>query len=115
LVSYSTNAATSISSSINDTVKNINRRTEDLMLDVDCKPAQILSFFQVAPSRQVLELFAGGGYYTELLNDIVGYDGHVTAYEDLMWYDYSKSDSDRHHMGKRLKSTHTVISDMNTL
>jgi predicted methyltransferase len=85
------------------------------MLDVDFKPAQILNFFQVAPSSQVLALFVGGGYYPELLNDIVGKDGHVTAYGDSMWYDYSKSDSDKLHMGKRLKNTHTVISDMNTL
>ncbi|MFT5760268.1 MAG: putative methyltransferase [Alteromonadaceae bacterium] len=62
-----------------------------------------------------MELFAGGGYYTELLNDIVGKYGHVTTYEDSMWYDYSKSDNDKLHMGKRLKNTHTVISDMNTL
>ena len=32
-----------------------------------------------------------------------------------MWYDYSKSDSDKRHIGKRFKNTHTVISDMNTL
>ena len=82
MVSYSANAATSISSFINDAVKNINRPTKDLTLDVDRKPPQILNFFQVTPSIQVLELFAGGGYYTELLNDIVGKDGHVTVYED---------------------------------
>jgi len=115
LIIYSANAATSIYSSINDAVKNINRPTEDLMLDVDRKHPQFINFFQVTPSRQVLELFAGCGYFTELLNDIVGKDDHVAVYEDSMWYNYSKLDSDKRHMGKRLKNTHTVISDMKTL
>jgi predicted methyltransferase len=115
LISYNANGATGVANYISDAVKNTYRPVEDLTLDVDRKPAQILNFFQVTPNSQVLELFAGGGYYTELLNDIVGKDGHVTVYEDSMWYDYSKSDSDKRHMGKRLKNTHTVISDMNTL
>jgi predicted methyltransferase len=115
LVSYSANAATGISSSINNAVNNSSRPAEDLTLDANRKPAQVLNFFQVTPNTQVLEVFAGGGYYTELLNDIVGKDGHVTVYEDSMWYDYSKTDSDKRHRGKRLKNTNTVISDMNTL
>ena len=115
LVSYSANAAENILSPISDAVKSVHRPTKDLALDVDRKPAEILDFFQVTPESQVLEVFAGGGYYTELLNNIVGKDGHVTVYEDSMWYDYSKSASDKRHLGNRLKNTNTVISDMNTL
>ena len=115
LISYNANGATVVANYISDAVKNNHRPVKDLTLDADRKPAQILNFFQVTPNSQVLEVFAGGGYYTELLNDIVGKDGHVTVYEDSIWYDYSKSDSDKRHIGKRLKNTHTVISDMNTL
>jgi len=115
LVSYTANATESISSSIDKAVKNSKRPAKDLALDIHRKPTQVLNFFQVSPSSQVLEVFAGGGYYTELLNDIVGKTGHVTVYEDSVWYNYSKSDSDKRHIGKRLKNTNTVISDMNTL
>jgi predicted methyltransferase len=106
--------ATSIQA-IDTAIKNSERPDKDLTLDVDRKPAQILGFLQVKPESQVLEVFAGPGYYTELLNNIVGKDGHVTVYEDSMWYDYSKSASDKRHVGGRLKNTTTVISDMNTL
>ena len=49
---------------ISHAIENTDRPTEDLTLDSDRKPAQVLNFFQVAPKSQVLEVFAGGGYAT---------------------------------------------------
>lgn len=100
---------------ISHAVEQTSRPVKDLTLDVDRKPEKILNFFQVKPATQILEVFAGPGYYTELLNDIVGDKGRVTVYEHSTWYDYSKSASDKRHQGKRLKNTKTLISDMNTL
>jgi len=108
-------SALTIEKAIGQAITNSSRPIKDLALDVDRKPAQVLSFFQVKPDSQILEVFAGPGYYTELLNDIVGPKGQVTVYEDSIWYNYSKSASDKRHEGNRLENTKTVISDMNTL
>jgi len=108
-------SALTIEKAIDQAITNSSRPIKDLALDVDRKPAQVLSFFQVKPDSQILEVFAGPGYYTELLNDIVGSKGQVTVYEDSIWYNYSKSASDKRHEGNRLENTKTVISDMNTL
>ena len=45
--------------------------------DASRKPAAVLSFMDVMPGMTILELEAGGGYYTELLSYAVGEDGEV--------------------------------------
>lgn len=55
-------------------------RTEtDRALDSQRRPAQVLSFFGIAPRQRVADLFAGTGYTTELLARVVGPEGHVWA------------------------------------
>lgn len=58
-------------------VSSPNRPEEDLADDLARKPAQVLGFFQVKPGMSVMELEAGGGYYTELLSYVVGPQGNV--------------------------------------
>jgi len=53
------------------------RTDEDRALDGGRRPAEMLSFFGVAPGQRVVELFAGGGYTAELLARVVGDGGHV--------------------------------------
>jgi len=52
---------------------------DDRKLDAGRKPAEVLGFFGVAPGWKVGELFAGGGYTTELLARVVGDGGTVYA------------------------------------
>jgi predicted methyltransferase len=60
-------------------------RTEaDRALDEGRKPAAFLAALRVAPGMQVGELFAGGGYTTELLARAVGPTGKVYA-ENSKW------------------------------
>jgi predicted methyltransferase len=54
-----------------------DRPAEDRMLDAGRKPEQMLAFFGIAPGMQVEDLFAGGGYTTELLARVVGPTGKV--------------------------------------
>jgi predicted methyltransferase len=54
-----------------------DRPTEDRQLDAGRKPDQMLAFFGIAPGMQVEDLFAGGGYTTELLSRAVGPTGKV--------------------------------------
>ena len=54
-----------------------DRPADDKQLDAGRKPDQMLAFFGIAPGMQVADLFAGGGYTTELLSRTVGPTGKV--------------------------------------
>ena len=96
-------------------LENPHRPAADKVLDGQRKPAEVLSFFNIKPGMKVLEVFPGPGYYSEILNDLVGEGGQVTLYSHTNWYFYSKKQSDKRHQGKRLKRTKMIISDLNTL
>jgi predicted methyltransferase len=54
-----------------------DRSEADRKLDAGRKPAELLRFLKVQPGMKVAELFAGGGYTTELLARAVGPTGVV--------------------------------------
>ncbi len=54
-----------------------DRPAADRALDESRKPAQTMAFFGVKPGMRVADLWAGGGYTTELLARIVGPSGKV--------------------------------------
>jgi predicted methyltransferase len=56
-----------------------DRTDADRALDAGRKPGEILAFFRVAPGQKIGELFAGGGYTTELMARIVGDSGKIYA------------------------------------
>lgn len=54
-----------------------DRTDADRALDAGRQPEQVFSFFGVAPGQSVADLFAGGGYTSEILARIVGPEGRV--------------------------------------
>jgi len=62
-----------------DAVAAPDRTVEDRALDAGRKPGEVLAYFKVAPGQNILELFAGGGYTTELLRRTVGDAGKIYA------------------------------------
>jgi predicted methyltransferase len=66
-----------ISQAISSAVNAPDRPAADKQLDASRHPEQILAFFGVAPGMKVADLWAGGGYTTELLARVVGPNGKV--------------------------------------
>ena len=56
-----------------------DRTDADRALDAGRRPLETLQFFGVQPGWRVLDVFAGGGYTTELLARVVGPEGRVFA------------------------------------
>jgi predicted methyltransferase len=56
-----------------------SRPAQDRALDAGRRPDQMLAFFGIKSGMKVGELFAGGGYTTQLLSAAVGPDGTVYA------------------------------------
>ncbi|MGH7914733.1 MAG: class I SAM-dependent methyltransferase [Candidatus Binataceae bacterium] len=69
--------AAQIPKAITDAVNSPDRPAADKQLDAGRHPEQILAFFGIAPGMKVADLWAGGGYTTELLARTVGPSGKV--------------------------------------
>jgi predicted methyltransferase len=60
-------------------VESPTRPAQDRALDGGRRPDQMLAFFGIKSGMKVGEIFAGGGYTTQLLSRAVGPDGTVYA------------------------------------
>lgn len=73
-----------------------DRLEADRLKDPLRRPDQVLSFFDIKPGMKVLDLFSGGGYYTEILSGLVGKNGSVTAHNNPAYVAYAAEE-----LGKR--------------
>ncbi len=101
-----------ISDAVAAALSNPQRPAEDLEKDAGRKPAQVLSFFDIQPGMTVLDLFSGGGYYTEMLNSLVGKDGKVIAHTNQAYIPFSGEIYKKRYVNGRLAHTETVISEI---
>jgi predicted methyltransferase len=69
--------ATQIPPSITDAINSPDRPAADKALDAGRRPDQIMAFYGIQPGMKVADVFAGGGYMTELYSRIVGSTGTV--------------------------------------
>lgn len=61
------------------------RSDADIARDASDHPEAVLDFFGVAPGMTVLDLFAGGGYYSQLLGRAVGESGRVIMHNNAAY------------------------------
>jgi predicted methyltransferase len=66
---------------IDAAVANPARLDANVERDGDRKPAAVLDYYGIEPGMTVLDLYAGGGYFTEVLSGAVGEDGQVHAHQ----------------------------------
>lgn len=79
-------SSASVSATIYDAaLANKARSEQDKSVDSKRKPAQVLAFFDIKPEMNVLDVFAGGGYYSEIISHLVGPKGAVTLYNNAPW------------------------------
>lgn len=103
LTATTDDASVAILSAIASAARPAGDRAEDAWRN----PAVILTFLQVRPGMRVLDAFAGGGYYTELLSDIVG-DGAVLAYNNKAYADYEAKSIEARFAGGRLPNVKRI-------
>ncbi len=56
-----------------------SRREADRARDAGRKPAEVIAFLGIEPGMKVIDVIAGGGYYTEVLSLAVGPSGRVST------------------------------------
>lgn len=85
LAPVSTLCAADLPAEVLTAVGDSTRPKSDTDADANRKPAETLAFSGVKPEMIVGEFYPGGGYFTRMLSDIVGPQGHVFGIENVKW------------------------------
>jgi predicted methyltransferase len=100
---------------ISQAVANPQRSETDRARDSQRKPAQVMAYFGVAPGQQVLDMYAGDGYYSELLSNVVGPKGSVVAYNNDVYAGMTADKQAVRYSDNRLANVETLESLNNEL
>lgn len=103
------------SASIEAAVLNAERPDADTARDSQRKPAEILEFFGVEEGQQVLDMYSGGGYYTEILSNVVGDSGRVVAYNNNVYAGMSAEQRTTRYADDRLANVEELIAANNAV
>jgi predicted methyltransferase len=106
-----TSASAPIAASIDSTARLVGDREEDVWR----RPAAALEFLEIKPGMQVIDYFAGGGYYTELLSRIVGPKGKVIAYNNAPFERFAAGKPAQRYAQNRLANVTPILSTSESL
>jgi len=106
---------TSIDLHIAEALASPQRSEEDRLKDPFRKPDQVLSFFEIKPGMRVLDLFSGGGYYTEILGRTLGPNGSVVSHNNLAYVDYVNDEITARYKDNRLQNVEQVVAEADDL
>jgi len=96
-------------------VDNGARTENDKERDAGRKPAQVLEFFAIRPGMTVLDMFAGGGYYTEIISNIVGPDGSVISHSNEAYRQFVGDEAVQRYGNDRLPNVEILMAENNEL
>lgn len=98
-----------------DAVANPARPAEDRERDAGTQPAALMRFANVQPGQVVLDLFGGGGYFSELLAGVVGPTGEVFLHNNASYLGFAGADMVQRLAGNRLPVVAHVDAEVEAL
>ncbi len=72
-----------------------SRSEADRARDAGRRPAEVIEFLGIKSGMRVIDIYAAGGYYTEVLSLAVGPDGHVVAQNPPFILEYRDGANDK--------------------
>jgi len=96
-------------------VANPSRLEGDYARDAGRKPAEVMEFFGVEPGQTVLDMFSGGGYYSDLLSYVVGPEGRVDAHSNEAYLNFVGDEFKARHAEGRLNNVQVLWAENNEL
>jgi len=91
------------------------RPVEDVQRDPARRPGEVLSFLGIEAGMTVLDVFSGGGYYTEILDALVGTGGRVISHNNQAYLAYVGPQVERRFADGRLANSEQLIAEANDL
>ena len=105
----------SIDMAIAESLASPDRIEGDRKSDPLRRPDLVLEFFELKPGMTVLDLFSGGGYYTEIVSRVVGENGKVLAHNNEAYLDFAKDGLVGRFQDKRLANVERVTAEADEL
>jgi predicted methyltransferase len=96
-------------------VNNPARKDHDRQRDALRKPGEVMQFFGIGPGDTVLDLFSGGGYYSELLSYVVGDDGRVVSHSNAAYANFVGDEATNRYGNNRLPNVEILMAENNEL
>jgi len=96
-------------------VNDPGRTDADRQRDAGRRPGQVLEFFGIEPGMTVLDMFSGGGYYTEMLSHIVGTGGKVVAHTNSAYAGFVGEETTNRYADDRLANVEHLLAENNEL
>ena len=96
-------------------VASETRPEADRDADAGRKAEAVLEFLGIQPGDVVLEMWAGAGYYTELLAHVVGESGKVLSHANTPILAFAGDAHAIRHADNRLPNTEVLLAENNTL
>ena len=96
-------------------VASTTRLEGDYARDTNRKPAAVLEFVGIRPGDRVLDMFSGGGYYSELLAIVVGPEGHVLSHSNQAYLGFVGDEFKARHAEGRLPNVEVLMAENNEL
>ena len=104
-------AAAAIAAAIEDPL----RLQADRARDAGRKPEAVLTFAGLRPGMTVLDMFSGGGYYTQLAASVVGPTGKVVAHNNTLYATIARTQIEQRYADGRLASVEQLLGENNKL
>jgi predicted methyltransferase len=98
-----------------EAVASTSRLEGDYARDAGRKPDQVLEFFGIERGMTVLDMFAGGGYYTELVSNVVGAEGRVVTHSNKAYLTFVGEEFGLRHAEGRLANVDVLMAENNEL
>lgn len=98
-----------------DALASPSRLEADAARDAGRKPDEVLSFLGIGPDMVVLDMFSGGGYYTEIISTVVGKKGRVVAHSNSAYLQFVGEEFEARHAEGRLPNVDVLMAENNEL
>jgi len=98
-----------------DALRNALRPQTDIDRDARSRPKEVLGFFGVKPGMTVVDLFGGGGYYTEIISRVVGPRGKVYLHNNAEYLNFVGKDVEQRLEGSRLPNVVRLDAEIGEL
>ena len=91
------------------------RSEADVARDAGRNPAAVLEFFSIEPGMAVLDMFSGGGYYSEIVSRVVGRDGRVVSHTNSAYGQFVGDEATNRYADDRLTNVDVLLAENNEL
>ena len=100
---------------IDAAIASRDRPGTDIERDAVAKPRELLAFLGMKPGMRVIDMFAAGGYYTELLARAVGVKGQVIAYNNPPYAKFAEKGIAQRYADNRLGNVRQLTAEVDDL